>query len=190
MLTNQPTGSTSELAGLLDGYREEIVAAWVRLLAGLPGSRFASLPVIDLQNCLRDELIGHRQGIQKPGAQTAQVLFMPDSTVRTAEVQPLLTELYSRAFIWFNKEKPGEVFTQGNLLSYISEMTLRDPENLTDEDLLREVLTIVQHQDDGRSAKPVENLRLVAGRHAERFGRVLGQRGRVLDAVQSNQPGT
>jgi signal transduction histidine kinase len=57
MLTNQPTGSTSELAGLLDGYREEIVAAWVRLLAGLPGSRFASLPVIDLQNCLRDELV-------------------------------------------------------------------------------------------------------------------------------------
>jgi signal transduction histidine kinase len=57
MLTNQPTGSTSELAGLLDGYREEIVAAWVRLLAGLPGSRFATLPVIDLQNCLRDELI-------------------------------------------------------------------------------------------------------------------------------------
>ena len=57
MLTNQPTGSTSELAGLLDGYREEIVAAWVRLLAGLPGSRFANLPVIDLQNCLRDELI-------------------------------------------------------------------------------------------------------------------------------------
>jgi signal transduction histidine kinase len=70
MLTNQPTGSTSELASLLDGYREEIVAAWVRLLAGLPGSRFASLPVIDLQNCLRDELIAmtvvFRRGSYEP----------------------------------------------------------------------------------------------------------------------------
>jgi signal transduction histidine kinase len=42
---------------LLEGYREEIVAAWVRLLSGLPGSRFAALPVTELQGCLRDQLI-------------------------------------------------------------------------------------------------------------------------------------
>ncbi len=51
------TPHSTELAGLLEGYREEVVAAWVRLLAGLPGSRFAVLPVTELQNCLRDQLL-------------------------------------------------------------------------------------------------------------------------------------
>jgi hypothetical protein len=73
---------------------------------------------------------GDAAGHSKSPGQSAQVLFMPDSAIRTAEVQPLLTELYSRAFIWFGKEKPGEMFTLGNLLSYISEMTLRDPAEL------------------------------------------------------------
>ncbi|GGH12778.1 hypothetical protein GCM10007352_19770 [Mucilaginibacter phyllosphaerae] len=73
---------------------------------------------------------GMLQGIQKAAGQTAEVLFMPDTDVRTDEVQPLMNELYARAFLWFNKEKPGELFTVANLLSYISEMTLRDPKNL------------------------------------------------------------
>lgn len=51
------TPHSGELGGLLEGYREEIVAAWVRLLSGLPGSRFAALPVTELQGCLRDQLI-------------------------------------------------------------------------------------------------------------------------------------
>jgi hypothetical protein len=54
--------------------------------------------------------------------------FMPDSVVNTAEIKPILTEIYSRAFIWFNNEKPGEQFTVGNLLSFISEITLTDRE--------------------------------------------------------------
>jgi signal transduction histidine kinase len=57
MRSNPSTGAASELSGLMEGYREEIVAAWMRLLAGLPGSRFAGLPFIELQNCLRDQLI-------------------------------------------------------------------------------------------------------------------------------------
>src|SRR5689334_7808465 len=57
MLTDPTTGSAAELAGLLEGYREEVVAAWVRLLSALPGSRFATLPVVGLQTCLRDELL-------------------------------------------------------------------------------------------------------------------------------------
>lgn len=57
MKADPRTGTAAELASLLEGYREEVVAAWVRLLAGLPGSRFATLPVIDLQNCLRDEVL-------------------------------------------------------------------------------------------------------------------------------------
>ena len=33
-------------------------------------------------------------------------------------------------FLWFNKEKPGEKFTVGNLLSLISDYTLTDPKAL------------------------------------------------------------
>jgi hypothetical protein len=53
--------------------------------------------------------------------------FMPDSTVATAEIKPVLTEIYSRVFLWINREQPGEKFTVGNLLSLISEITLTDP---------------------------------------------------------------
>jgi len=56
-----------------------------------------------------------------------QFVFMPDSAVSTAELQPVLTEIYTRAFIWFNIQKPGEKFTVGNTLSFISEITLTDP---------------------------------------------------------------
>jgi hypothetical protein len=97
------------------------------------------LPFADIPQTDRDfraiqqvAATGMLQGIQKPGGEAAEVLFMPDSAVNTAEVQPLLTELYSRAFIWFGKEKPGEAFTLSNLLSYISEITLRDPAELQD----------------------------------------------------------
>lgn len=58
------------------------------------------------------------------------LLFIPDTTVTTAEIKPVLTEIYSRAFIWFDKEKPGEIFTVGNTLSLISEFTLTDPKTL------------------------------------------------------------
>jgi ribulose 1,5-bisphosphate synthetase/thiazole synthase len=58
------------------------------------------------------------------------VLFCPDSIVTTAEIKPVMLEIYTRAFIWFNKEKPGAQFTIGNLLSFISELTLTDPDNL------------------------------------------------------------
>ncbi|MDP9076525.1 MAG: FAD-dependent oxidoreductase [Bacteroidota bacterium] len=57
---------------------------------------------------------------------TAKFIFKPDSAVSTAEVKPVLTELYTRAFLWFNKEKPGEKFTVGNTLSFISDYTLTD----------------------------------------------------------------
>ena len=39
----------AELAGLLEGYREEIVAAWLRLLHNLPGAHYVALPLAELQ---------------------------------------------------------------------------------------------------------------------------------------------
>lgn len=57
-------------------------------------------------------------------------LFMPGNTVTTAEIKPVLNEIYSRAFIWFDKEKPAELFTVGNTVSLISEFTLTEPKTL------------------------------------------------------------
>lgn len=93
---------------------------------------FADIPITDpaFRAIQQVGATGLLQGIQKAKGSTAQVLFMPDTIVYTAEVQPVLTETYSRAFLWFNKVKPGEEFTVGNLLSFISEMNLRDPQNL------------------------------------------------------------
>jgi len=69
---------------------------------------------------------GLLKGIKKGN----ELLFMPDALVTTEEIKSVLTEIYTRAFLWFNKEKPGEKFTEGNLLSLISEMTLSDPQTL------------------------------------------------------------
>lgn len=73
---------------------------------------------------------GLLKGVQKADGNTAKLLFQPDSLVATAEVEPVLKEIYTRAFLWFNREKPGPVFTVGNLLSFISETTLTDPHTL------------------------------------------------------------
>jgi len=73
-------------------------------------------------------------GLLKPvvkfGELANWVDFQPDSIVTTAEIKPVMLEIYTRAFIWFNREKPGKQFTIGNLLSFISELTLTDPDNL------------------------------------------------------------
>ena len=73
---------------------------------------------------------GLLKGVQKIDGKTRELFFMPDSTVSTAEIRPMLDEIYSRAFLWFNREKTGEKFTVGNLVSLISEMTLTDPQTL------------------------------------------------------------
>jgi hypothetical protein len=73
---------------------------------------------------------GLLKGVQKADENTAKLLFQPDSLVATAEIEPILKETYTRAFLWFNREKPGQVFTIGNLLSFISETTLTDPHTL------------------------------------------------------------
>ena len=73
---------------------------------------------------------GLLQGISKINGKNAAILFRPDTTVSTAEVEPVIKEIYTRAFLWFNKTKPGAQFTVGNLLSFISEITLSDPETL------------------------------------------------------------
>jgi hypothetical protein len=70
---------------------------------------------------------GLLKGVKQATGNSTQFLFKPDSAVSTNEIKPVLTEIYTRAFLWFNKEKPGEKFTIGNLLSFISDYTLTDP---------------------------------------------------------------
>ncbi len=72
---------------------------------------------------------GLLQGVQKPSGGAAPVFFQPDSVVKTAEVKPVLSEIYTRSFLWFNKYKPGEFFTINNMLSFIQELNLRDDKN-------------------------------------------------------------
>ncbi|WP_114939730.1 FAD-dependent oxidoreductase [Mucilaginibacter endophyticus] len=73
---------------------------------------------------------GLLKGVQKTEGNSTRLLFQPDSLVATTEIKPTLEETYTRGFLWFNKEKPGAVFTVGNLLSFISETTLTDPHTL------------------------------------------------------------
>jgi len=69
---------------------------------------------------------GLLQGVQKPNGGSAPVFFQPDSVVKTAEIKPVLSEIYTRSFLWFNKTKPAALFTIGNMLSFIEELNLRD----------------------------------------------------------------
>ena len=69
---------------------------------------------------------GMLKGI-KLGTYRSEEMFMPDTVVNTAEIKPVLSEVYTRAFIWLNREKPSGLFTVGNLVSLLSEFTLTDP---------------------------------------------------------------
>ena len=73
---------------------------------------------------------GLLKGVQKANGDKIEIHFEPNDIVSTEEIKPFLLELYTRAFLWFNKEKPGDKFTLGNLLSLISDYTLTDPKTL------------------------------------------------------------
>jgi hypothetical protein len=147
------------------------------------------LPFADIPQTDRDfraiqqvAATGMLQGIQQPRGEAANVLFMPDSIVHTAQVQPLLTELYSRAFIWFGKEKPGEVFTLGNLLSYISEMTLRDPAELQ-EAIHRTWKSYYHFNTPFNPKRPVtrREFAVLANRFFNPFARAVDITGKLMD---------
>jgi len=70
------------------------------------------------------------KGVQKLDSNKLGMLFMPDSAVNTAEIEPVLNDIYTRTFLWFNREKPKPKFTVENTLSLISEITLTDPKTL------------------------------------------------------------
>ncbi|WP_184550172.1 FAD-dependent oxidoreductase [Mucilaginibacter sp. FT3.2] len=73
---------------------------------------------------------GLLKGVQKTAGNSTIIAFMPDSAVTTAEIEPVLNDIYTRTFLWFNREKPSAKFTVGNVFSLISEITLTDPKTL------------------------------------------------------------
>ena len=73
---------------------------------------------------------GLLKGVQKTINNGTEINFEPNALVNTEEIKPFINEIYARGFLWFSKEKPGEQFTLGNLLSLISDYTLTDPKSL------------------------------------------------------------
>jgi len=110
------------------------------------------------------------------------VLFEPNATVSTAEVRPVLDEIYTRSFLWFNKEKPGEKFTLGNLLSFISDYTLTDPKIL--ESAIRRnwkpYFKLPGDLDMSRSATRLE-FAMLANYYINPFGKRVDITGRMVN---------
>jgi hypothetical protein len=126
---------------------------------------------------------GMLRGVQKAtGKSSAAVYFNPDSVVLTAEIKPVMMEIYSRSFIWFNKNKPGDVFTVGNLLSFISEMTLADPQTLQ-LNLQKLWKSKYKFTTDFDLNKPVtrRQFAILANQYFNPFGRDVDITGRLIN---------
>ncbi|QXV66292.1 FAD-dependent oxidoreductase [Mucilaginibacter sp. 21P] len=125
---------------------------------------------------------GMLKGVQKITGSKADVLFMPDSLVTTAEVKPFFDEIYSRSFIWFNQEKPGQFFTVGNLISFISNMNLRDPENLRDA-LQKSWKSYYKFDTEFKPDRPItrREFAVLANRFINPFARKVDMSGKILN---------
>jgi len=121
-------------------------------------------------------------GILKGINKGRDLLFMPDAVVSTDEIKPVLTEIYSRAFLWFNKEKPGEKFTQGNLLSLISEMTLSEPQTLRIT-MQRDWKTKYHFNSDFDLSRPVTRLEfaVLVNQFLNPFARTVDMAGEIVN---------
>lgn len=108
--------------------------------------------------------------------------FMPDSTVYTSEIKPALMEIYTRAFLWFNKEKPGKMFTLGNLLSFISDYSLTDPDVLTAA-VGNDWKSRYHFKNSFNLQRPITRLEfaVLANRYINPFGRAVSLGGQLVN---------
>jgi len=109
-------------------------------------------------------------------------VFMPDSAVKTAEIEPVMKEIYTRAFLWFNKEKPGEKFTVGNTLSFISEITLTDPLVLN-KSMQRAWKNQYKFKSDFDINRPISRLEfaVLANKFLNPFARIVNLDGKLVN---------
>jgi hypothetical protein len=125
---------------------------------------------------------GLLKGVQKKINGEQQFDFVPDSIVTTAEIKPVMLETYTRAFIWFNREKPGVQFTIGNLMSFISELTLTDPDNL--QKSISKAWTDQFHFTASFDPdRPItrREFAILANKYLNPFGRTVNLDGRVVN---------
>ncbi|GAC1562109.1 MAG: hypothetical protein NVS3B13_34120 [Mucilaginibacter sp.] len=128
------------------------------------------------QVCATGLLIGIQQGSGR------QFVFNPEASVTTAEIKPLLNEIYTRAFLWFGKEKPGETFTVGNLLSLISDCTLTEPQTLR-IGMQKAWKTQYKFRLDFDLSRPVTRMEfaVLANKFLNPFGRMVDLEGRLVN---------
>jgi len=109
-------------------------------------------------------------------------IFMPDAPVTTAEIKPVLTEIYTRAFLWFNKEKPGEKFTIENTLSLISDYTLTEPLVLKSS-VQKSWKTQYKFKADFDLKRPItrREFAVLANKYLNPFGRTVDLNGRLVN---------
>ncbi|MFI5160867.1 MAG: FAD-dependent oxidoreductase [Sphingobacteriales bacterium] len=125
---------------------------------------------------------GMLRGIQKKDGNSVEIHFEPNDTVRTAEVKPVLDEIYTRAFMWFAKEKPGEKLTLGNLLYFISDYTLTDPKTLelTISKLWKPVFKLPGELDVKRPVTRME-FAVLANKYLNPFAKTVDLSGKIVN---------
>jgi hypothetical protein len=125
---------------------------------------------------------GMLRGVQEISGNKTLFVFLPDSAVATAEVKPVLIETYTRAFLWFNKEKPGEKFTVGNTLSFISDYTLTDPHVLYNS-MQKAWKTQYKFKSDFDLNRPISRVEfaVLANRFLNPFSRTVDLSGRLIN---------
>ena len=108
--------------------------------------------------------------------------FAPDQPVTTASLRPVLQEIYTRAFLWFNREKPGEKFTIGNTLSFISDYTLTDPAILKST-IQRNWQTQFKFKSDFDLNRPItrREFAVLANKYLNPFARTVDLNGRFVN---------
>jgi hypothetical protein len=125
---------------------------------------------------------GMLKGVQKTIEGKNEFIFDPDATVTTAEVKPIILEIYTRAFLWFNKEKPGKDFTIGNLLSFISEITLNDTDILQ-KNIARNWKTQYKFTSDFDMDRPItrREFAILTNKYLNPFARTVDMGGKIVN---------
>jgi hypothetical protein len=125
---------------------------------------------------------GLLQGVRKKEGNSTVMHFEPNDTVRTAEVKPVLNEIYTRAFIWFRQEKTAERLTLGNLLYFISDYTLTDKATLeaTVRKLWKPVFRLPGELDVNRPVTRLE-FAVLANKYLNPFAKTVDLSGRIVN---------
>jgi hypothetical protein len=121
-------------------------------------------------------------GLLKGENKAGSFVFEPDAPVSTGEVEPILKEIYTRAFLWFDREKPGEKFTVGNTVSFISDYTLTDPSILRAA-IQKAWKTQFKFKSDFDLNRPItrREFAVLANKYLNPFARTVDLSGRLVN---------